>query len=76
MSLKNYFFLIFGFFVINICYANDNKNKRVDAVRVVNSIKIDGVVNPEEWTSASTLDNFVEFRPNPGQAELQGHRTL
>jgi len=43
--------------------------KVVESKRRVAKIKLDGVVDSEEWAGATLLDNYVELRPNPGKLE-------
>ena len=56
--------------------ANNIKNKQITAKRSSTTIKIDGIIGADEWGEASTLDKFVELRPNPGQLETDGHKTV
>ncbi|MBK9256803.1 MAG: carbohydrate binding family 9 domain-containing protein [Saprospiraceae bacterium] len=50
--------------------------KVVPSKRVVNPIKIDGIISEGEWDDATVLNHFTEFRPNPGQPEHEIHKTI
>lgn len=45
------------------------KRKRIEALPINTSIKIDGILDEESWQTASAATDFVERRPNNGQAE-------
>lgn len=45
--------------------------KSLAALKIQNSISIDGKMNEPEWLSASTADGFIENSPNPGIACAQ-----
>ncbi len=65
--------IIFSYSILN---ATNEKTKFVQAKRLENPIKIDGILNEGEWTSGTVIDKFTQFRPNPGQNELAGHKTI
>ncbi len=57
---------IFVFFAIaGICFAaNPNKNKRLILKKINGKIRIDGIID-EQWSSADSVSDFVEFQPYP-----------
>ena len=75
ISMRTFF--IFSFLIVaNFLLAGNIKIKKVESKRVTNAIKIDGILNDGEWKDATLLDQFVEFRPNPGQLEHEIHKTV
>ena len=48
----------------------------VEARRTQKAIRIDGVLDPEEWKGAATLDGFIQFEPyrgEPAQEKTEGY---
>jgi len=73
------FVLILFVFFGSIQPSGDTKNatiKVVESKRRVAHIKLDGVVNAEEWAGATLLHEFVELRPNPGQPESEDSKMI
>ncbi|HHS95726.1 MAG TPA: hypothetical protein ENJ45_03985 [Phaeodactylibacter sp.] len=63
------FFTIFLFVLTSIAlYA---QSKSLPATRLVESIKIDGVLDEAAWQSAPIATGFVEHSPNPGATSEQ-----
>lgn len=65
------------FFALFICTtkAQDSLRKKIDAVRLVSSIKIDGDLNDDAWKTAPIAKDFIEWRPSFGQKEDFENRT-
>jgi len=66
--MKNLFFLIFAFFVINI-FSQSIQKKKVNATRVNEKPSIDGVLDESFWLGADEAKDFVMFRPGDGEKE-------
>lgn len=49
--------------------------KKITAIRINNTPKIDGILNEKEWENAPIASNFVEFRPNNGKTENPDFKT-
>ncbi len=49
--------------------------KQLQAIRAINSIKIDGNLNEEAWKNAKAATGFIEYRPNVGAQENFDTRT-
>ncbi|MFZ1749683.1 MAG: DUF5916 domain-containing protein, partial [Saprospiraceae bacterium] len=64
------------FYLLQTSYASDEKTRYIQAKRLESPIKIDGIISENEWSSGAILDHFTEFRPVPGQQELEGHKTI
>ena len=68
-------FVLFG----NVQNSGEAKKptiKVVESKRRVAHIKLDGVVNAEEWAGATLLHEFVELRPNPGHPESEDAKMI
>lgn len=79
------FKIITVFFLFQISFAQEivpqnsdtfliNK-KEVSAKKIINSIKIDGIFNEEDWSNAPIAKNFVMFNQDNGKPELDELRT-
>lgn len=60
--------------IIHVAYAADPPRK-LQAQRLVGSIKIDGVPDDAPWATAPKADKFTEWRPNAGAPEAYNNRT-
>ncbi|MBK7805190.1 MAG: carbohydrate binding family 9 domain-containing protein [Saprospiraceae bacterium] len=68
--------LLVSILIANFLIAGNIKSKTVESKRNTGKIVIDGNITEGEWRDATTLNQFVEFRPNPGQAEHEIHKTV
>ena len=68
--------LLVSILIANFLIAGNIKSKTVESKRNTGKIVIDGTITEGEWRDATTLNQFVEFRPNPGQAEHDIHKTV
>ncbi len=49
--------------------------KKVNAIKINQSLKIDGILDEEVWNNAPLAQNFVELQPVNGKAEASEFRT-
>lgn len=49
--------------------------KKVNAIRINTSLKLDGVIDEPEWKTAPVADKFVALRPTPFVAETDDNRS-
>ncbi len=49
--------------------------KKVEAQRINSTIKIDGILDEAEWSTAPIAKNFIERKPNNGAAEGENFRS-
>ena len=75
--MKNYrLFLLFSSLSLFFAQGQVNQNrKRLPATRITTPPKIDGNLNDEAWKNAPVANNFVQFRPDNGVAELADYKT-
>ncbi len=66
------FVLSFLFSVI----ANAKDKKTVHIQRIYDQVKIDGVLNESFWGEAEQIKDFVMFRPDAGNLEPKGKKTI
>jgi len=64
------------FLLSHFLIAGNIKSKIAESTRLTHEIKLDGILSEGEWSSATILKEFIEFRPNPGQAEHEVHKTI
>ncbi len=75
------FYTVFFLLIFNVvgneafCQNRDTALRKLPAVRLEGSIKVDGVLNDEAWILAPLATNFVEQKPNPGRVEQYETRT-
>jgi hypothetical protein len=69
-SLKTLFILLF---TANIAigqdatiFKPDSVRKKIEALKINSNIKIDGLLNDEQWKQAKPFDDFIEIDPNQG----------
>ncbi|GMM84354.1 hypothetical protein MTsN2n4_15810 [Pseudoalteromonas sp. MTN2-4] len=64
-------FAILGLVSSPFIYASDisnYQNRSVTPPKIISSPEIDGIITSSEWKNALVIDDFVEFRPEVGQA--------
>jgi Domain of unknown function (DUF5916) len=49
--------------------------KKINAVRISKSLKVDGIIDEPEWKTAPVADKFVALRPTPFVAESDENRS-
>jgi len=52
---------------------SQTEKKKIAAVRISRSLKIDGVLDEPEWNTAPVADKFIELRPTPFKMEDTVH---
>ena len=60
----------------SLCEAQVQIHRTLPSKRNTNPKKIDGILSPNEWSDAAILDSFTEFRPQPGDLELENQKTI
>ncbi len=45
------------------------EKKKINAVRITTSLKIDGILDEPEWKTAPAADKFIALRPTPFKPE-------
>jgi len=60
----------------HVLYSQAPAYKHLEAKRVTQPIKIDGLINDEAWKSAPSMTNLVEFRPRVGALENPETKTV
>ncbi|SDW76774.1 hypothetical protein SAMN05444411_102134 [Lutibacter oricola] len=74
--MKNKLFLI-ALFIAHLVQSQINPNpKSVNALRIENAPKIDGVLNEDFWLVAEEMKDFVMFRPGTGNKEPKNKKTI
>ena len=69
--------LFFGQISAQKVIASDSIVRRqMNAVRTDKSIKIDGIIDEEAWTTASIADKFIEFQPANGKSESENQKSV
>ena len=58
---------------LGLCWLTGTLSAQLDqrsfeAVRTNAKIKVEGVLDPAEWSEAQTLTDFIQRRPAPGEA--------
>ncbi|PJA08399.1 MAG: hypothetical protein COX70_03770 [Flavobacteriales bacterium CG_4_10_14_0_2_um_filter_32_8] len=71
-----YFWTITFMFIIHFSFAQKEKDsivvkKIIDAVRVQEAPKIDGILDDEVWKKAPIATDFIQNEPNPGNKPSQ-----
>ena len=54
-----------------LCFQQLYSQKELTAQQISNSIKIDGLLNESEWSTAEKAMDFIEADPNPGVSSKQ-----
>lgn len=67
--MKTYLLSAFLTLIINFSFAqkpeNDSINrKKINAIKISNAPKIDGILDEEVWQNAPIATDFIERRPN------------
>ena len=62
-------------FLLAFMFAGAQSPRKVDAVKTVLPVKIDGEINEEAWKNASVINNFTQQRPVFGKAENENSKT-
>lgn len=68
---KNYFFLLILLSVSSFAqdaniFKPDSIKKEIEAVQIHNNLKIDGILNEEDWKQAKTVSKFIQIEPYQG----------
>ncbi|WP_231427039.1 DUF5916 domain-containing protein [Pedobacter sp. Leaf250] len=67
---------LFFIFLYSYCAAQDPaKQKELQAIRTVQTPKIDGVLDDACWVNVPIATDFFEIRPVPGRVEKKNRRT-
>ena len=65
-----FFFTILSFTVCAQTTVKDSiTRKKIKAIRIDKAIKIDGILDDEEWKDIPIAKDFIELRPNNGKPE-------
>ena len=72
---KKIVWVLFVFTLICKCVDATDPPKKLQAQRLIGSIKIDGVLDDEAWKTAPVAKDFIEYRPKPGAPEDYNNRT-
>lgn len=68
MSLSKWYFFIFLSFLSTLVFANDKEQcNSLNAVRIADAPKIDGVLDDASWNFDNEATHFFEFEPNNGK---------
>lgn len=78
--MKTPFLLILFLFIFNSNYAQKSapdsiKRKIIQAIKIGNAPKIDGILDEEVWQNVPLATDFIERRPNNGVGVPTGFRT-
>lgn len=75
--MKNFGTLILAIlFSVPLARAQVNQNrKKLNAIRVTSSPKIDGDLTDKEWNNVPLAENFIEMRPDNGKKALNDYVT-
>ncbi|HMU44715.1 MAG TPA: DUF5916 domain-containing protein [Chitinophagaceae bacterium] len=77
MKLKANFVSVLLLLIISqISFSQTNAPKQLEAKRVTQPIKIDGLIDDEAWKDAPVMTNLVEFRPTVGALEKPETKTV
>ena len=71
--MKKYF-LVFCLFFISFSQAQIGK-KSLNALRITNPPRIDGVLDDESWKNAEIAKDFIMFKPGTGDKEPENQKT-
>jgi hypothetical protein len=63
--------LDFSEFTVFASYQQESDNKIIEAIRVLNSPKIDGILNESAWKEAPVAVDFVQYTPYNGKTPKQ-----
>jgi hypothetical protein len=55
--------------------ADANQKKKINAIRITKSLKLDGIIDEPEWKLAPVADKFISLRPTPFIAETESNRS-
>jgi hypothetical protein len=58
-------------FCLVVCSINGSAQKVISAFSTIEKITIDGYLHEKDWLNASTVEDFVQFKPNPGASSTQ-----
>lgn len=80
MKLNLQFSALFLLLSMTLCaqtVENDSiPRKNLQAVKIENTIKIDGVFDEEDWKKASSANDFIEFQPDNGKPESPEQKSV
>lgn len=77
MKLKANFVSVLLLLIISqISFSQTKAPKQLEAKRVTQPIKIDGLIDDEAWKDAPAMTNLVEFRPTVGALEKPETKTV
>lgn len=68
-------FVLFVFFIVLSTTSFTQEIRKFNAQRTEHSPKIDGELSDRAWKELKPATGFTEFKPVPGRAEPQNHRT-
>jgi len=57
-------------------FAQTSIQKKLEAKRITGTIKIDGLINDEEWKQTPAMTDLIEFRPTVGAIETPETKTV
>ena len=66
MKYLNFIFILFSLHIVSAQEGDSISRKKIDAIRITEAPKIDGVLDELIWNSASVATNFIEREPNNG----------
>lgn len=69
-------YILFIVLFTHLCEAQEALHRTLVSKRNAVPKKIDGILSTNEWMDASVIDSFTEFRPQPGDLELEGQKTI
>ena len=49
--------------------------KKINAIRITKSLKLDGIIDEPEWKTAPVADKFIALRPSPFVAETEENKS-
>lgn len=77
MKLKANFVSVLLLLIISqMSFSQTKAPKQLEAKRVIQPIKIDGLIDDEAWKDAPVMTNLVEFRPTVGALEKAETKTV
>ncbi len=63
------------FMLLSLAAFSQTEKKKVTAVRISTSLKIDGILNEPEWKTAKAADKFIALRPTPFKPENPANKS-
>ena len=71
MRIKNYILLVLVCFVIMPSFGGNNEKKQLQAIRISEHVKIDGVLDEAMWQDAPVATDFKTYSPTMGEPASQ-----